>query len=182
VELRGEKVILRDMQMSDLVDYIHWNTIEIEWQTEWDAPWAYEVQTVQAVTEEMTAFVERYLKPSGMRRHFEVCLLYGLHIGWVNSYYIDDDKSKLAVGIDIPPVSHRGKGYGRDALELFIRYLQNNGLTDIYTQTWSGNMRMIKLAENMGFVEVSRIKDKRVVHGKVYDALTFKLDLPGDMT
>ena len=45
----------------------------------------------------------------------------------------------------------------------------------LYTQTWSGNLSMIALAEKVGFTEVGRIKDLREVRGEKYDALTFAM-------
>ena len=71
----------------------------------------------------------------------------------------------------------RGKGYAFSALRLFIRYLLGCGETEIYTQTWSGNVRMIGLAEKLGFEEYRRKRDYRTVSGKKYDGLTFRLNL-----
>ena len=55
----------------------------------------------------------------------------------MGNYRIDDDKQKIAVGIDIPPVDARGKGFGENALTLFIKYLfsVNNNMKTLYTQT-----------------------------------------------
>ena len=36
------------------------------------------------------------------------------------------------------------------ALRLFMAYLRTLGFTELYTQTWSGNERMIKLAKKLG--------------------------------
>ena len=47
---------------------------------------------------------------------------------------------------------------------------------DLYTQTWSGNVRMIGLAEKLGFRECRRKPGVRQVRGGTYDALTFRLD------
>ena len=62
------------------------------------------------------------------------------------------------------------------ALIAWIKYLYNNGFQELYTQTWSGNERFLKLAKKVGFEEVLRLKDFRQVNGKNYDALTFKLN------
>ena len=51
-----------------------------------------------------------------------------------------------------------------------------NGERGIYTQTWSGNVRMIGLAEKLGFEEYRRKKGLRTVAGKPYDGLTFRLN------
>ena len=50
------------------------------------------------------------------------------------------------------------------------------GEPDIYTQTWSGNSRMIHIAETMGFEECCRKVGMRTVRGEAYDGLTFRLN------
>ncbi len=102
------------------------------------------------------------------------------HIGWVNAYYIDkkyilvDIKtSKITIGLDIPDEKFRGQGLGTESLELFICNFKNNNINEIYIQTWSGNSRMMKVAEKLGFIVINRYKDKRIVSGKKYDAITY---------
>ena len=93
-------------------------------------------------------------------------------VGEVSCYCIDGDREKLAIGIGIPPLSARRKGYAYAALTLFMEHLFET--RDIlYTQTWSGNVRMLALAEKLGFKEVIRLKNLREVDGKKYDGLTF---------
>ena len=58
----------------------------------------------------------------------------------------------------------------------FIGYLRQQGVDDIYLQTWSGNERMIHIAQKMGFAEHRRKAGIRTVRGKSYDGLTFRLD------
>ena len=105
------------------------------------------------------------------------------YIGWCSAYCIDEDcnyteeDKLLAVGIDIPDSKERGKGYGAQALCMFIKYLLDKGIDDIYTQTWSGNERMIHIAEKVGFEEYRRKKEFRLVRGKKYDGLTFRLNM-----
>ncbi len=70
----------------------------------------------------------------------------------------------------------RRKGYATQALCAFIKYLFEHGENAIYTQTWAGNERMIRLAEKIGFEEWRRIKSLRLVRGERYDGLTFKLN------
>jgi RimJ/RimL family protein N-acetyltransferase len=37
--------------------------------------------------------------------------------------------------------------------------------------TWSGNVRMIKVAERLGMKEEARIRQARMVDGKYFDAI-----------
>ena len=111
----------------------------------------------------------------------------GRHIGWVSSYPIDENYEWLdevkdgqtvhrAVGIDICESDVWGQGIGTNALRAFVNYYFDSGLDALYTQTWSGNTRMIRCAEKLGFVECNRRVDVRVVEGQAYDALTFRLE------
>ena len=82
----------------------------------------------------------------------------------------------MAVGIDIPPLSARGKGYGESALSLYMAYLFiHHHQNSLYTETWSGNTGMIRLAEKIGFREAQRIQNTHEVRGNRYDALTFSI-------
>ena len=74
----------------------------------------------------------------------------------------------------------RGFGVGTEALRQFIEYLRTHGARCVYTQTWSGNVRMLRVAQKLGFVPYACMKDLRTVRGKLYDALTLKLELIGE--
>jgi RimJ/RimL family protein N-acetyltransferase len=106
----------------------------------------------------------------------------GRYIGWVGSYHVDegyvpaDGTGACAVGISISEPASRGHGYSYQALGAFIGYLVEQGEAEILTQTWSGNLRMIHVAERMGFVECCRKPGLRLVRGERFDGLTFRLD------
>lgn len=191
-QLSDEKVILRDFIESDIQTRIRWETEETEWQA-WDAPWEFAALSgkeregaLAEYIEKMRGWAENFSKmpKEEKRTGFQIVeKSSGEYIGWCNSYRIDEDCNiseeggKCAVGIDLPSMRARGKGYAFSALCLFIRYLLGCGETEIYTQTWSGNVRMIALAEKIGFEEYRRKKDYRTVSGKKYDGLTFRLNL-----
>lgn len=167
-------IFLRDMSAYDINDYIIWNTTEIEWQ-DWDAPWENEETNVENLKNKLLQRLSGTMPE--VRKRLEVCTVDGEHIGWVTSYNINEDKTQLAVGIDIPNRKYRGKKMGESAITLFISYLlKSETVSEIYTQTWSGNYRMISLAEKCGFEVVSRKVNYREVKGNLYDALTFKLN------
>lgn len=186
MEIKGQKIVLRDYIKEDIEDRIRWETIETEW-LEWDAPW--EMDEAPFNPDDYRSLMnERLAKnydPKRLRYGFQICLNNETqkHIGWVNAYFLDDDyrytkhEGKLAIGIDIPDMSARRRGYATEAWSLYISYLFDNGLGEIYTQTWSGNIRVLGLIKKMGFVECDRKIDLRVVREKQYDGLTFKLKL-----
>ncbi|MDD2494480.1 MAG: GNAT family protein [Tissierellia bacterium] len=101
----------------------------------------------------------------------------------INKNSIDDNycytngDGKLTIGIDILDLNSRRKGYATEAWSLYIKYILDSGIDDIYTQTWSGNIRVIGLMKKLGFFECNREKGLRIVSGELYDGLTFKLNI-----
>ncbi len=176
---------LRDMIPSDIEDYVRWFTVETEWGTEWDAPWEWEETTEEAERESWTEYFGqvRDLPEDVPRKKFEI-ELDGRHVGWVSRYfdldYVENPEKIPAVGIDVPERDARGCGVGTEALRQFIEYLKHCGYRRVYTQTWSGNVRMLRVAEKLGFVPYACVKDLRTVRGQKYDALTLKLELIGE--
>ena len=56
---------------------------------------------------------------------------------------------------------HRRNGYGKSVLLTYIDYLKSFGFGRIYIQTWSGNLPMLNLSKKLGFIECSRLKEKK---------------------
>ena len=187
MKIELEDMILRDMIESDIEDYVRWFTTETEWMKT-DAPWEKENSDAETEREAWTAYYESVKDlPDDVRRwKFEIEWK-GRHIGWVSSYPIDENYEWIdevkdgqtvlrAIGIDICESDVWGNGIGTNALRAFMNYYFENGVDALYTQTWSGNIRMIRCAAKLGFAECSRYVGKREVEGKVYDALTFRLE------
>lgn len=190
MQIKYQGIILRDFKESDIEDKIRWNTAETQWAL-WDGPWEMEKKLAKFNEEEERRKLRQYLEkpPEGHRWSFEIDTAEGVHIGSVNTYCIDEDcnphkavppeewgSARWAVGIDIYESSYWSGGYGTKALTAFLRYSMEDGYTNLYTQTWSGNVRMIGLAHKLGFREYRRKEGLREVRGGIYDGLTFSLD------
>ncbi|MCI8632332.1 MAG: GNAT family N-acetyltransferase [Lachnospiraceae bacterium] len=187
MEIQYENIVLRDMIETDIEDYVRWFTQETAW-SEYDAPWE-AIETDEA--EERQSWREYYesvkqLPDDLFRWKFEI-EYEGRHIGWVSAYSIDENYQWIsaknikdgqtiyhAVGIDICESNIWGSGIGTNALRAFLEYCAEHGWDELYTQTWSGNGRMIRVAKKLGFVEWSRAVGTREVDGARYDGLTFK--------
>ena len=139
----------------------------------------------QAEEEERKGWIEYYdsvknLPDEVVRWKFEIDCD-GKHIGWICAYtdlgYLDNPEEIWALGLDLPCIEGRKQGNGTKALQMYIDYLKEHGQKSFYTQTWSGNLPMIRVAEKLGFKEVCRKKDYREVRGNLYDAITWRLDL-----
>ena len=189
MKIEYKDIILRDMTEADIEDDIRWNTVETDWAN-WDAPWESLPDLLTFNPEEYRKKeLEKLAKPKDkIRWGFEIETANGEHIGAVSSYMMNEnfewtpvrdikpgDKAFRAVGISICESSFCEKGLGTKSLAAFINYYFENGGEEIFTQTWSGNIRMIKCAEKLGFEECRRKKDLRFVRGKHYDGLTFRL-------
>ena len=185
MRIEYRNIDLRDMLESDIEDYVRWFTTQTQW-SDADAPW----EPIESDEEtERNAWREYYeafkkMPDDVLRQKFEI-EADGKHVGWVSAYLIDENFEWIgqvkegqsvhrAVGIDICESDAWCKGIGTDALRAFVNYYFENGADEIYTQTWSGNARMLRCAEKLGFAECDRKVAIREVDGKKYDALTFK--------
>ena len=188
MEIRYESIILRDMIRTDIEDYVRWFTVQTNWSC-WDAPWEPIDTDETAERESWSRYYSHVstLPDDAVRWKFEI-VAGGKHVGWVSSYLIDEnyewrsaDRVKdgqtvfRAVGIDVCEDAVWGSGVGTNALRAFVQYLFANGFDTLYTQTWSGNARMLRLAARLGFTECNRRCDAREVNGTRYDALTLML-------
>lgn len=173
-----EVIKFKKFEDQDLKKIREWYTDITEWKL-WDAPW----EKVEYDEEKQKTYRRQRTENLPC---FEYEIIYDKkHIGWISAYYMTDDfrynglekTSNIAIGIDIPDESMRGKGIGVQAIKEYLKYFKELGYLKIYTQTWSGNTRMIHVAEKVGFKENNRFRELRNVNGKKYDALTFVIDL-----
>ncbi len=186
MRIKFKNIVLRDMIESDIEDYVRWFTVEREWEN-WDAPWEKEDTDEESERRSWTEYYESRKKRSDDLRRYKLEIEWnGRHIGWVSAYNVDENyewirkvengqTARLAVGIDICEPNLWGNGIGTNALLAFINYHLKSGESEIYTQTWSGNVRMIHCAENLGFIECNRNVGTREIDGQQYDGLTFRL-------
>lgn len=176
--IKNMNIELRKFEVTDIAKIRYFYTECTEWKN-WDGPW------------EDWSYDEQYelnkrLEKTNHTPCFEYEIIFeGEHIGWVAAYYMTDDfkynrlnkTDKIAIGIVIPDTTHRGLGIGKKVYKKYLDYFKSLGYTEIYTQTWSGNIPMVNLALSSGFKEINRYKDLRIVNNKTYDALTFKIEL-----
>ena len=189
MEIRYRDIILRDMIETDIKDEIRWNTVETAWM-DWDGP---DLQPDEPFNENNCR--ERCLKQLRMpkpdiRKGFEICTIDGRHIGTVSSYptgmdfqhlsWAEAEKSGVywcTLGLSICESSLWCCGLGTQALTAFCCYYLQQGISNLRLQTWSGNIRMVRCAEKIGFREINRFVGNRHIRGSIYDGLTFQLDL-----
>lgn len=190
MEICFDGIVLRDYKLSDIDDEIRWTNEETAWAYA-DMPWqGIEPVDPDELRTDMMEIISN-MSENAIRWRFEI-EVDGHHIGLVSSYYLDEnfiqpewdniDQSKNAtenhmirtLGIEICEPSYWGKGIGAKALTAFIEYYHSFGENRFMLETWSGNTRMMKCAEKLGFKEIKRDKGVHKFNGAEYDALVFE--------
>jgi len=178
IEVRGERVLLRDPLAGDVEARLRWSSVEVAWQ-DWDAPWNGKGLTPpEQIEEARRRLRERIAKPLPTpRTELWIERIGGPLLGWVSQYHYDPAVRTTWVGVNICESAYWGQGLGTEALGLWIAYLfAQLDLASVRTATWSGNVRMVRVAEKCGFVLVKTTAGAREVRGERYDALEFELD------
>lgn len=165
--LQGEKVVLRLLAASDLVDYERWNdNTRPSMQT--DGPW-YDEDLSKLIAGRRQRLATGQQSPY---RSLEIDTAKGIHIGWLNFYYNADNPHASETGIHIAEHDYWGAGLGTEALSLWVDYLfQAWGLHRLGMTTWSGNPGMIRVARKLGFMQEGCRRQGCNVKGKFYDII-----------
>lgn len=182
-----DNITLRDYQLSDVEDEVRWTNEETEWFHS-DTPWmTLEPVDADELRADMAEIISN-MSEDTIRWRFEIDVD-GRHIGLVSSYYLDgnfeytswaaidqsknasENNSVRALGIEICEMGYWGRGIGTKALTALMAYYRSFGENRFLIETWSGNHRMLGCARKLGFCEVKRIPNARVVDGNVYDDL-----------
>lgn len=190
MQITCENVTLRDYILSDVEDEVRWTNVETEWFRS-DTPW----MTLEPVdADELRADMARIISDmpdDSIRWRFEI-EVEGRHIGLVSSYYLNsayentpwdtidprknaiENHSVRALGIEICDMAYWGRGIGTKALTTLMEYYRGFGENCFLIETWSGNIRMLRCAEKLGFHEVNRIKGDHIFDGKEVDDLVLE--------
>jgi hypothetical protein len=189
--IAGQRVLLRDPHVEDIHARLRWSTVETAWQ-DWDAPWEGKGLTPPEEAMRVNCAALRAAECPGRapdtftstrinwplptpRNQLWVQAINGPLLGWVNSYHYDPDARLIWAGVDICESSYWGQGLGTEAFRLWIGYLFTHSEVDrVGTATWSGSVRMIRVAEKCGFALIIREPHKREVRGAWYDGLVFE--------
>lgn len=168
IEIVGNKVVLKEATNKDIDELYFWKFEEKEQEAKkWNGPY---------IPEEKIA-KEEYRKDWGQEifPNLPASLIIkcdGKAIGYVGSYWVDKNTYWLETGIVIYDSNFWNDGYGSESYQLWIDFLFTS--TDIHRlgmSTWSGNKRMMKVANKLGMKEEARIRDARMVSGEYFDAI-----------
>ncbi|MCL6551977.1 MAG: GNAT family N-acetyltransferase [Firmicutes bacterium] len=141
----------------------------------WDAPWEGRPQPdeLRQVPARVALLVRERTSPP---RRMVIETRTARPIGTVSRYWVDERTQWLEVGIAIYAARDWGRGYGFEALGLWVEHLLTEmPLHRIGLRTWSGNTRMVRLARRLGFRLEARFREAYVAPDGVYDRLAFGL-------
>lgn len=143
---RGQKVRLRRKRLSDApVDYA--------WRRD---PELARFDAASPLRSSYSDFLVTYREdidyPSPFRRVYAIEDLDGQHIGNVMYYNIDERRKEAELGITIGDKRYWSRGYGRDSVQTFLRYLfEDIGLRRVYLNTLDWNVRAQHAFQAAGF-------------------------------
>ena len=188
MKIKGQRVILRDdPRDSNSDDFFSWLNME-EWKY-YDEP----DQPFQPISreefdkrakknrEEFDKRNKKKSKGSSSSRPspgWHIDTVDGQHIGWVNYYNWDQEEKSAFIGICIPEEENWGKGYGTEAVSLFLNFLFDSfSLNTIRTATWTGNKRMVRCAQKAGFTnqKIMPHRSSISVRGEPLERIEFSL-------
>jgi len=176
VNISGKNILIRDWQLNDLERYAYWQQPGHKWQ-DFDGPYfprlgADKIPTmIKQLRERIeTKNWDAVRRTLAITRKSDAGL-----IGQVNWYWQGKETNWLSVGIVVYDPDNWRRGVGYEALGLWCDYLWAAMpiLVRLGLGTWSGNIRMMGLAEKLGFLEEARHRKARIVNGRYYDSMGY---------
>ncbi|HJE96463.1 MAG TPA: GNAT family N-acetyltransferase [Ligilactobacillus acidipiscis] len=165
------KVTLKELQFNELLDF--WNLAfsdtDAEW-TKWNGPYFHDKLPSKQEFVDSTQN-NKYLQNS----MHKVIWLDRQMVGMVSAYYDDEPlKQWLDVGITLYKQDQWNHGVGKTALKQWLDELfETIPLPHIGLTTWSGNYRMLALAESLGLKKEAEIRQVRYWQGKYWNSIKY---------
>lgn len=165
----SKRLIIRHTKWSDIDDYIRWNDPKSEFH-KFNGPWYDHAGDNSGL---IKSRIRDLKENKNQDRRFEIVVKNrDIHIGNMNVPYPDKDPHQTVIGIGIYETKFRDKGFGTEAIALLLDYLfLEKEFTWVGFTTWSGNPRMIKVGEKLGFRLEARIRRCIYVFGDFYDKI-----------
>lgn len=152
MEIRGQKVVLRDKKLEDAWNDYSWKKdpelARLDASIPLDIPFPVY----------LLSYAEELNRTDMGGRNLAVETIDGRHIGNCSYYHIDRAKRQAELGIIIGDQSAWDKGYGTDAVGALVDYLfKTEDFERIYLHTLVGNGRAQKCFRKCGFASVKRV-------------------------
>jgi RimJ/RimL family protein N-acetyltransferase len=173
----GKKVILRDRRIADVNRFIYWLT-HGEWR-HFDAPW--ETLREELMPDEEAKIRQKFSESCNEdlpapRRRAMIVAENDRPIGFVNRYPHERFPDLFLVGIRISEDDCLSRGYGSEALQLWVDHLFDQSTVHrIGAATWSLNPRAIALLSKVGFIHEGAERELIEWQGQWQNRLHFGL-------
>ena len=170
------EIILREIEVSDLESYYYWNLPSREFH-KYNGPYYGKMNEVElgkyvdSLREKLNNGEKGVL---GQKKVIANALTNEI-IGTVNWYWKSEETFWMEIGIVIFNEDYWGKGIGYLALEKWTDEIldSNKNLVRLGLTTWSGNKRMMKLAEKLNYKCEAVYRKARIVDGEYYDSISY---------
>ncbi|RDW17711.1 N-acetyltransferase [Oceanobacillus chungangensis] len=170
IKIVGQRIELKEATQQDIDEIYYWKYEEKEQEAKkWNGPY---IPESKMTIEEFQKKWEQDYEIAPNTPNTLIIFVEGKLIGTVGSYWVDKNTNWLETGIVIYDKDYWNGGYGMEAYKLWIDFLFSS--TDLHRlgmSTWSGNVRMMKVAEKIGMKEEARIRQARIVDGEYFDAI-----------
>ncbi len=170
------EIILRELQLKDLEDYLKWKHPSREFR-KYNGPY-YQQDTEEDLKKEVDNYREQLEKGKenvmgdkkiiADKKTDEI-------IGEVNWCWKSEETLWMELGVIIFNENYWGKGLGYEALKLWVdeKFKELPNIVRLGLTTWSGNERMMKLAEKLGFKKEAVYRKARILENKYYDSVSY---------
>lgn len=178
MEIPGTRIVLREYSPDpdDADFYQWWNLLEWQYYDEPDQPVA--GVSCEAYERRLEERRRHPAEPDPSTQAWQIDTVAGRHIGFVSTYDLDERARRASVGIGLPEEETWGQGYGTEAMELLLGHLFGElALEEVQTVTWTGNVRMKRVAVKCGSKEVgrSRYDTEFSVRGEPLERIEFSI-------
>jgi len=169
-------IILRELKSKDLQDYLYWNHPSREFH-KFNGPYYKKLseselqEYIENIKERLLQGEKNVLKNKKIIANKETDEI----IGQVNWYWKSAETLWMEIGIVIFNENYWGNNIGSKALSMWIDeiFSVNPKLVRLGLSTWSGNKRMMKLAEKLGFKKEAVYRKARIVNKQYYDSISY---------
>ncbi|MFL6232366.1 MAG: GNAT family N-acetyltransferase [Thermoanaerobaculia bacterium] len=141
---------LREVTRADAADLYRWR-MDPETRRQFH-------DTREVPYEAHLAYLDRHLAPANTDRWLIVEAA-GEPVGAIALYDLSADGSEAEWGRFVIAPEHRGKGWGRRALELLIDHARELGLRRLRCEVLAGNAAAEELYRRLGFTETGSYQD-----------------------